>query len=90
MPEITISRIPDGQRFTLLLETTGRKILGTVMYKTAGSVAVRLDAQGVREFSRLNKKTGEMEAVQVRAAASIEHWSLGAMVEPLSGDAPTP
>jgi len=30
MPEITISRIPDGQRFTLLLETTGRELKGTV------------------------------------------------------------
>ncbi len=77
--EVPLWQLSDGQRFALHLETSGRDIFGKVLYKTSGSVAVRLDAgQRAREFL-----TRDGDTVTLPAAAKTEHWALSTLVIPI-------
>lgn len=75
--EIAISKLHRGDRFYLALETTGRRIYGTVLSVGGGSATVKLDPRGEsREFAKLNKLTGEYDTVRIAPRPVIEHWSL--------------
>lgn len=83
MSEVPIRTLALNQRFTLHLDTTGRDIHGKLVRLTACSATVKLDAGGgIRTFTRLNRKTGEMETVTLPAPSTVEHWSTESLVRP--------
>ena len=81
MIEVPIRTLALEQRFTLHLDTTGRDIHGKLIRLNSCSATVKLDVGGgTRTFTRLNKKTGEMETVSLPAPATLEHWSTETLV----------
>ena len=82
--QILFIHLHEGSRFALLLETTGNKILGTLLRVGAGSATVKLDSRSSgRMTTRIDKKTGEPVNVELQTPQSIEHWSLATPVLPL-------
>ncbi len=83
--EVPICALTEGQRFTLLLETTGRKILGRLLRVGSGSATVLLErGPNTRTFGAVDKKTGELRVIVVQESARTEHWSLSTPVIPLA------
>lgn len=89
--EVKIETLRRGDRFYLLLETTGLHIYGTVLNIGGGSATVKIDPRGEgREVAKLNKLTGEYDTVKIAPRPVIEHWSLETPVFVTDGLIETP
>lgn len=89
--EVKLEKLRRGDRFFMLLETTGRRIYGTVLSISSGSATVKIDPRGEgRGFARLNKLTGEYDTVRIPPRPVIEHWSLATPVYRVAPEAVAP
>lgn len=79
--EVRLDSLPVSSAFELVLTTTGRRITGKLLRKTACSCTVRLDrAKEYRTFERRNPVTGIEETVSIPIPSEVTHWSCGTLV----------